>query len=209
MTEIPAGSLRKKEANVWARDPHDYYVEPEFCSRRLFELEKFEGNIVDPACGSGRIVRAAIDAGYDARGYDIVKRGPYCLDERDFLHFAWPHARPVHNIIINPPFKHCNGRAGFAFIKRALELATGKVALLLPASFDCGAANGAFLASTPFRRKLIITPRPSMPPGAVIESGMKPGNGTTDFAFYIWLRGYDGRPEIGWLRRDGVQRVGE
>jgi hypothetical protein len=41
-----------------------------------------------------------------------------------------------------------------------------------------------------------------MPPGAVIEAGMKPGGGTTDFAWFLWLKGFDGRPEIGWLRRD-------
>lgn len=33
-------------------------------------------------------------------------------------------------------------------------------------------------------------------------AGQKPGNGTTDYAWLIWLRGFDGRPELGWLRRD-------
>ncbi|MDP2358668.1 MAG: hypothetical protein Q8M31_21795 [Beijerinckiaceae bacterium] len=196
------GSLRAKAANVWARDPHDFYCEPEWTSKRLFESEKFEGNVVDPACGTGRIVRAAIDAGLDARGYDLVKRSAYCLDERDFLDWRWPNGEPVRNIVSNPPFKHCSARADFKFIRLAIERAERKVALLLPATFDCGDKNSRFLETTPLRRKLIITPRPSMPPGAVIEAGIKPGGGTTDFAWFVWLRGYDGKPETGWLRRD-------
>jgi hypothetical protein len=41
-----------------------------------------------------------------------------------------------------------------------------------------------------------------MPPGHVLEAGGKPGNGTTDYAWFVWLRGYDGFPEVRWLRRD-------
>jgi hypothetical protein len=197
-TSAENGALRAKAANVWARDPHDWYVEPEWTSKRLFEIEKFEGGVVDPCCGSGRIVRAAIDAGLDARGYDLIERSGYCLEVRDF--FEW--ASVCDNLISNPPFKHCAARANFAFIRRALSLSMHKVALLLPATFDCGDKNSRFLESTPLRRKLIITPRPSMPPGAVIQAGIKPGGGTTDFAWFIWLRGYDGKPETGWLRRD-------
>lgn len=200
MTGVTAsvGAMRAKSANVWARDPHDFYIEEEWCDRRLFAMEKFEGDVVDPACGTGRIVRSAIDSGLDARGYDLVKRSAFCLEERDFL----DGGVACDNIVSNPPFRHCNARADFRFIRRALEGAARKVALLLPATFDCGDKNSRFLQSTPLRRKLVITPRPSMPPGAVIEAGMKPGGGTTDFAWFVFLRGYDGKPELGWLRRD-------
>jgi hypothetical protein len=49
------GPLRKRQSHLWVRDKHDFYVEPEWVSRRLFEVESF-GAVWDPACGSGRIV---------------------------------------------------------------------------------------------------------------------------------------------------------
>jgi hypothetical protein len=68
------GPLRKRESHLWQRDEHDWYIEPIWCSARLFEAEKFEGGIWDPACGSGRIPQAAIDAGLEAVGTDLIAR---------------------------------------------------------------------------------------------------------------------------------------
>lgn len=39
-------------------------------------------------------------------------------------------------------------------------------------------------------------------PGDIVVSGGKVGQGSTDFAWFVWLRGYDGSPEVRWLRRD-------
>jgi beta-xylosidase len=67
-----------------------------------------------------------------------------------------------------------------------------KVALLLPATWHLGDKRSRWLETTPLRRIWCLTPRPSMPPGAVILAGETPGGGTQDFAWYVWLRGYDG-----------------
>jgi hypothetical protein len=48
------GPLRKRKSHLRDRDPNDFYVEPEWCSMRLFEVERFEGRTIDPACGLGR-----------------------------------------------------------------------------------------------------------------------------------------------------------
>lgn len=183
-----------KEAHIWARHPEDWYVEPEWCSRRLFEVEKFEGTIDDPSCGMGRIVIAAKGAGFQAYGGDIVRRGP----ETTFLGSFLDRGSDMDNIISNPPF-------GIAdkYARHALKLASAKVALLLPTKWMNAASRGAWLETTPLRRVWLLAPRPSMPPGTVIESGVKPGNGTTDFAWFVWERGYAGLPELHWLRRDG------
>jgi hypothetical protein len=207
VTEQPArGALRKKEAQVWAREEHDHYVEPHWCSERLFEVEKFEGCIVDPACGFGRIVKAARQAGYYAWGADIVRRAPGVI-QHDFLDAAWPgFPRIVDNVVSNAPFGLCDekktGTETPAFVEKALEVARNKVAILLPAGWDQGDKRSRWIETTPLRRKLIITPRPSMPPGYVVARGEKPASGTTDYAWFIWLRGYDGKPELGWLRRN-------
>lgn len=185
----------RKNAHLWARHPEDWYVEPEWCSRRLFEVEPFSGQILDPACGLGRIVEAADSAGHPAFGADIVRRSHWCAAEVNFLD-TWPEF--ADNIVSNPPFGIADD-----FVKHALRVAERKVAMLLPTKWMNSAARGKWLETTPLRRVWLLSPRPSMPPGPVIAAGIKPGNGTTDFAWFVWARGYDGRPEIMFMRRDG------
>lgn len=195
------GPLRKRESSLWEREINDWYVEPEWCSARLFEEEKFEGGIYDPACGMGNIVKSARAAGLFAKGGDVVQRSDYC----DFVE-SWMDADEnvmFDNIVSNPPFKLCDNRkeGTYPFVEKCLDHARCKVALLLPANWVQGDARSRWLATTPLRRVHFISPRPSMPPGHVIAAGEKPGNGTTDYAWLVWLKGYDGTPEIRWLRR--------
>jgi hypothetical protein len=67
---------RAENSHIWQREQTEHYVEPEWCSRRLFAVEKFDGMIADPCCGFGRIPDAAKAAGhYPVRARDIVDRG--------------------------------------------------------------------------------------------------------------------------------------
>lgn len=185
---------REKDAHLWERHPQDWYVEPEWCSKRLFDVEKFGAHIpvTDPACGLGRILKSADAAGYLIYGSDIVARSEYCEHEVNFLE----DFSVCSTVVSNPPFGIADD-----FAKHALEICADKVALLLPTKWMNGAKRGAWLETTPLRRVWLLGPRPSMPPGPVIEAGIAPGNGTTDFAWFVWERGYVGRPELHWLRR--------
>jgi len=184
---------RALNAHLWKRHPDDWYTEPDWVDERLFEQEKFVGPIFDPACGLGRIVKAAHSAGYLAFGADKVSRSSYCHVETDFL---TADGQAPGSIVSNPPFKLAR-----EFAKKALELASYKVALLLPTLWLHGDERSRWLAGTPLAKVLIITPRPSMPPGPVIEAGIAPGGGKADFAWFIWRRGYVGSASIDWLRR--------
>lgn len=196
------GPLRKRESNLWKREINDHYVETEWCSQRLFESVRFTGNIIDPACGFGNILKSAKSAGLDAFGYDIVSRSPLCQQQQDFMSRDWETGVRVDNIVSNPPFGICDTKKGKAgFVDLALERVGCVCALLLPANWVQGDTRSRWLATTPLRKVLFITPRPSMPPGHVLAGGGKPGNGTTDYAWFIWLKGFDGSPEVGWLRR--------
>ena len=181
-----AEQRRDKNAGIWTRDPHDWYVEPHWASRRLFEEEVFVGSVTDPACGCGRIVESAIHFGKIGVGYDIVKRNQHWSGDSD-------------NFVSNPPFGLSN-----QFAKFAIERAHGKVALLLPATWHFGKARSAWLKTTPLSAVLALTPRPSMPPGAVIAAGEKPGGGTKDFSWYIWDKNHSGPWRGGWLERDSI-----
>ncbi len=184
------GIAKAEQSHIWERQEHEHYVEPEWCSRRLFEVERFEGVIFDPACGFGRIVEAARAAGYRAHGEDIVHRGFPDTALCDFLKQAGCYP----NVVSNPPFDQFR-----AFAEHALHKAIGKVAMIwlvrtLPAA--------RWLKDTPLARIWLLTPRPSMPPGEVITRGEKPGGGKQDFCWLVWDRAHVGAPSIGWLHRD-------
>ncbi len=186
------GPLRKRKSHLWDRHPEDWYVEPDWANERLFEAEPFEGAILDPACGIGRIVKAARKAGLKCAGADLIRRAPG-FRVGDFFQTT----RSVANVVSNPPF-----RFAMAFVGHSLNLASNKVALLLPAGWVQSDERSRWLARTPLRRIWLLTPRPAMPPGTMV--GASRGNGTTDFAWLVWEQGYQGRPEISWLRRQSA-----
>lgn len=195
------GPLKKRESNLWKRERNDWYIEPEWCSRRLFEEEPFIDEVCDPSCGSGRILKSCPDPDLRLLGMDIVKRGRKNLFKQDWLKYD---GEKFLNIVSNPPFKLCDDRKKktFPFVQKCLQKSVFKVALLLPANWIQGDMRSRWLETTPLRRVWFLSPRPSMPPGHIIKAGIAPGNGTTDYAWFVWEHGYEGRPEVRWLRKD-------
>jgi hypothetical protein len=189
-----ATNKRPRRSNVWTREASDFYVEPHWVSVRLFETEDFDRAqvLLDPCTGTGRIATAAAAAGYSVVTADVVNRGfPNC-ELQDFL----DRKSVPPSVVGNPPF----GIVA-AFARHAIELGARKVALVLPVA-RLNAAR--WLQALPLRKVLLLTPRPSMPPGYVIARGEKPGGGKTDYAWLIFESGYAGSPELGWLHRDGA-----
>lgn len=196
-------AIREKQAHLWERDPLDWYVEPLECSAALFALEHFEGSVWDPACGLGRIVAQARAAGLYAVGSDIVRRSPLCDAESDFLNRSYEPS--FHNIVMNPPFSLAE-----EFVREAIRIVPigGKVAVILPLVWVSGfSSKRDWLPSSPLRTLYPISPRPSMPPGKVIEAGIKPGNGTKDFAWLVWQNGYSGEASVRFLNTNSAKRA--
>jgi hypothetical protein len=189
------GATKKIDAHVWEREANEHYVEPHWCSKRLFQEERFDGAVWDPCCGFGRIPSAAIEAGLPAMGTDILDRG-YSEFEgvQDFLTAT---GNNIPNIVCNPPFN-----IAAAFGQRALaQPGIVKVAMIFPTA-RLNAAH--WLSGTPLLRIWLMTPRPSMPPGHTIAAGDKPGGGKMDFCWLVWRAGYSGEPSVKWLRRDAT-----
>lgn len=194
---------RELNAHIWEREANEHYVEPEWCSRRLFEEEEFPNGVIhDPCCGFGTIPLAARGAGMIATGNDLVNRGwDRELSPHDFLSpesflFHRLSAKPYiyQNIVCNPPFNIAD-----KFAARALAIAEYKVAMIFPTA-RLNAAH--WLKGTPLKTVWLMTPRPSMPPGHVIARGEKPGGGKMDYCWLVWEANFAGTPELKWLRRD-------
>jgi hypothetical protein len=185
-------AVRKLDAHIWEREEHEHYVEPSWCSARLFEEAEFDGPIWDPCCGFGTIVLNAISAGYETLASDIIHRGSSCENVIDFFDCKSTHANAI---ICNPPFNIAD-----KFALHALTLVEC-VAMIFPTA-RLNAAH--WMKGTPLAGVWLMTPRPSMPPGHVIAAGGKPGGGKMDFCWVIWHRYHSApHPELRWLRRDG------
>ncbi|TDX61951.1 hypothetical protein EDE12_11252 [Methylosinus sp. sav-2] len=209
MTEA---SARTRKSHVWKRDALDWYVEETRASAALFEVERFVGAIWDPACGGGNICDEAARRGYIVVGSDIARRVENKVwwsrtGTRDFLTDASAPLAP--NIVVNPPF--FRGKGTEAFIRKALALARGKVAVFASIGFLAGdaRASGLYTEHTP-HRIWHVTPRVSCPPGEWLAEGNKAGGGTDDWVWLVWdlTAPCVSFAQTGWLRKSAAASKG-
>jgi hypothetical protein len=184
---------RRRESYIFVRDPDDFYLEPHWCSERLFAVEEFNRSsaLLDPCTGTGRIADAARAAGYRVITADIIDRGFHGCRVQDFL----KRRSAPSSVVCNPPFSSVE-----AFARHAFEIGADKVAMIFPV--PCLNAAHHWLGALPFSHVLLMTPRPSMPTGQHVLSGGKVGGDRRDFCWLIFERGYLGEPRIRWLHRD-------
>lgn len=104
----------------------DDYETPEDKTAHLTNNVKFRGPVFEPAAGSGRMVRALRAAGLKVTAQGDIKSG------HDFLKRTKTFPG---DIITNPPY-----RDGLAdkFVRHALKLADGRVAMLMETKFIHG-----------------------------------------------------------------------
>lgn len=133
----------------------DDYETPEGKVEPLTRFVRLRGPILEPACGSGRMVKAlrkllakrlgSMEATLSIVGTDI-KQG------HDFLKRT---AKWRGDIVTNPPYR--DGLAD-AFVRHALKLADGRVAMLMELKFLAGAVRADWLYDLTKPEAIIIIP---------------------------------------------------
>jgi hypothetical protein len=181
VTSLPG---RKRALHRYARQGEDWYCEPDYTVRSLFDRARFTGPIHDPCCGRGMIPTVASEYGYQAGGSDLVARG-YGVGGVDFLRDATRR----QTLIFNPPF-----RIATSFVLHALDVAR-EVAVLVKVQFLNTQSRYEKLYSRRPPYVLVLSRRPSMPPGDVNQ---KPRNGTDEFIWCIWGVGSVGVATMDW-----------
>lgn len=187
----------------YARDEHDWYVEPEWCVSTLMALEQFTGGVHDPCCGMGTIPNThnAITLPYyhptqgqtAATGADLVDRG-YGFPQRDFL----KDRTKYDNIITNPPYK-----IAAAVIDHALKHVLFKVAALVQLKFLAAQRRYSLFQNAPTSAVYIFSRRPSMPPGEMLKAEGEAcrGGGSIDYCWVVWDRvNPPPSPVIRWIK---------
>lgn len=206
---MSAGNVAQNaKASSYERAAGDWYVEPRWCVEQLADAINFAGTLIwDPANGGGTIPRVFEDRGFRSIGSDIADRGdPYVVAPVDFLTCddnEVVHENASFSIVTNPPFKLAE-----AFCRRALALPTYKVAILQQLSFLSSRGRQALFRDFPPSDILVLSHRPSMPPGALIaDLGDKAfRGGTTDFCWIIWTKPHDRETRTRWLPIGGIAR---
>ncbi len=176
---------------------NDLYETPEAATLALLRVEPLPRTIWEPACGPGAIVRVLRDAGHRVIATDLVD---HCSPDQDHAgrDFLLERRAPdgVEMIVTNPPFKLAS-----QFAAHALSLCP-RVAMLLRLSFlESGnektkagrarlfALDGGHLSRIHvFRNRLPMMHRDGW-------AGNRASNSVA-FAWFVWERGYTGKPEI-------------
>lgn len=212
-------------AHRWKRHEADYYPEPPEAVRVLLDVERVHGRVWDPCCGGGNIPRT-LNLGSDgaAFGTDMVDRGLLPRDGWRGVHEFLgndppPFLAKADIIFMNPPFQLAQ-----RFIEKSLTIATWKVIALARLAFLESETRAPFFERVPLARVWIFPWRVSMPPGEPVGStqpaerpttelaledyaaepvnvGKSATGGKVAFAWFVFEKGYVGRPQIGWLKR--------
>ena len=168
---------------------NDLYETPEVATLALLRAEALPRTIWEPACGPGAIVRVLRDAGHRVIATDLFD---YHSPDQDYAGRDFLRERTTPNgvemIITNPPFKLAAQFAAHAlslclsFLESGNEKTTAGRARLI-------ALDGGHLA----RVFVFIDRLPMMHRDG--WTGNRVSN-PTPFAWYVWERGYTGKPEI-------------
>ena len=161
----------------YERKERDLYETPEWVTAALIPHLSADIKMVwEPACGSGKMVRALESAGYAVRATDIDGGVDFlgCV-EQWFTGDA---------IITNPPYKHAR-----EFIERAFCHAR-HVAMLLRTDFD-HAKTRQHLFTGSFAKKIVLTKRIKW-----FEDSK--GQPSFNHAWFIWNRSHQGPPTLAY-----------
>jgi 23S rRNA G2445 N2-methylase RlmL len=152
------------------------------------------GNILEPACGDGAIVKVLKDNGYtEITAYD---------KETNFL----KETKKYDTVITNPPFS-----LAYEFIQKAKEVSENKIYMLLPLNYLHGKKRYDNIYQDKdfgLRSVYVFTRYPLL--GELLRKDGKHNTGMVVYAWYVFQKGYNGNPEIDWLDNDSyILRKGE
>lgn len=167
----------------------DLYTTPAGATLALLEKEDFQPREAwEVAVGLGHISQVLQGCGYHVTSTDVVDRG---YPNTQILNFLDAQELLAPNIISNPPFELCT-----EFILKAHHLGASKVAFFLKVTALEGAERSTALEYTGLTRVLVFRNRVQ----TLRSNTPERGTGMMAFAWFVWERGYTGKPQIDWLR---------
>ncbi len=172
------------------REEHDYYATDPKAMELLLEMERFNNNIWESACGEGHLSEVLVKNGYNVKSTDLIDRG-YGIGGVDFLKDEFE----IFNgdIITNPPYKYAK-----QFIEKSLSIIPkgNRVAMFLKLTFMESKGRKQMFTDNPPKVIYISSSRL-----LCVKNGdfSKKESSAVAYAWYIWENGYKGDTVIKWF----------
>jgi len=181
------------KGNSNKRKESDFYATPKSLTREFLKATDMEWrkdcSIIDPCAGSNAIVDVLKEYGFMCvQSHDINTDGVDFLSDNTKVDF----------IITNPPYSLAN-----EFILHAKQVVRHKFAMLLPITYLQGSYryNHIWLDKQFPLEAIYVFNRFPMLCDTVREDG-KFSTGMSCYAFYVWNKNHEGKPEINWIDVD-------
>lgn len=186
MREIMSKGKNYSTNNRGNRKKSDFYETPYSLTELLLEKETMIGNILEPACGNGAIVKILKKNGYmNITAYD---------KETDFL----KETKKYDTVITNPPFS-----LAYEFIQKAKQVSNNKIYMLLPLNYLHGKKRYDNIYKDEnfgLQKVYVFTRYPLL--GEPLREDGKHNTGMMVYAWYVFQKGYNDSPKIDWLDND-------
>lgn len=186
-------TLGASNHSSYERQEHDYYATDPVAIDMLAQTGFFSGvkTVWEPACGGGHLSKRMIDLGLKVISTDLYDQG---FGERgiDFLSSTTSIA---DSIVTNPPYKYA-----LEFCKKCIELRVPKFAMFLKLTFLEGQKRQPFFTDYPPRYVAVCVNRVQCALNG--DADMFAKSSAACYAWFIWKKGYTGKPEILWIRKD-------
>ena len=181
-----AGTSKERE-----RVENDFYATPASSVEALLHVENVFYPALEPSCGDGAISKI-IGLGGDVDSTDLIYRG-FGTGGKDFL--TEDFSREYLTVITNPPFDLFT-----EFVKKGLSVTKKKLILFGKLQALEGEKRATYLETTPLRTVYVFKKRQNpLRNGVAVDENGKPWASTMAFAWYVWEKGYTGKPFIQWI----------
>ena len=186
-----AGSCLTRE-----RIENDYYATPYESTRALLDIEKFEGDFIEPCVGGGHIVEILKEYYPNSKiiGVDLVDRGYKDTIVSNYFDYTF---NGDFNVVTNPPYSLAQ-----EFLEHSMEqIQEGKkVAMFLKIQFLEGNKRKELFKKYPPKIIHVFSKRQNpWRNGSNVDEKGKPWSSTMCFAWFVWEKGYKGQPIINWI----------
>lgn len=171
------------------REIHDFYATEPRAVELLCDLEQFNKDILEPACGKGHIAEVLKKKGYNVVSYDLIDRG---YGEGGYDFFQCLERDKAVDIITNPPYAKAQ-----EFVEKALSVirVNYRVAMFLKLTFLEGQKRKELFAKHPPEVVYVSSSRLLCSlNGTFNEKGS-----AACYAWFIWRKGFTGDPRIRWF----------
>lgn len=175
---------------------HSYYKTPGRAVERFLSAQGLVGPVWDPACGDGAISRGLVRFGYEVHSTDLVDRG-YGQGGRNF--FLYRPRFKFRCVCTNPPFRLGGKMDGaLMFVQRALSVGAEQVCIVARLGWLEGKNRKEFFENSCLARVWVYSGRVNISRNGE-DFGDEGEGGMVAYAWYVWERGHEGPPTIGWI----------